>query len=212
MIIVPVLWSLNKHSHSQVSSQHVYASLMLRLFKVDALLYQVCLYHLFKTCPYLIPNVYIREQFASEEEFHRSLGYRQKDGGEREKLDGYLKRMNAAGQLFGRLVSVEVEDSKMSLSLGWQWLGRIFLVPVQSAVTASVLHGFLSTAGNKMASVYGRQFQKLMFLLKNEFLPLISKATGEGGEADLASLYSLIEKYFQTGSIPQPVEGYKPLL
>ena len=101
--------------HQQVKTQPVYASLLLRLWQVDPLIQHLCLYHLYETCPYLVPYVPTREEYSTEEEFHRALGYRQKDGGTREALDSYLNRMEAAGQLYGRIVSMQVKTDKMLL-------------------------------------------------------------------------------------------------
>ncbi|XP_018015603.1 mRNA export factor GLE1 [Hyalella azteca] len=209
----------------QVSSQAVYASLIVRLGSFDPLLLDLCVYQLYRTCPYLVPQVPQREEYETVEEYHRALGYRHKDGGEREALDSYLKRMGAASQLFGRLVCLDgdkpptgqntsTEQNLWSLGpqLGWRWLSRMLLCPVQSAVTCAVLHGFLSVAGALMVKVYGRQMHKMMDHFIERLLPLAEQTTREGGEADLASLKSLMTNYSHTRTFQPPPEGYRALL
>uniref|UniRef100_A0A6A7G0C5 mRNA export factor GLE1 n=2 Tax=Hirondellea gigas TaxID=1518452 RepID=A0A6A7G0C5_9CRUS len=196
----------------QVNSQAVYSSLMLRLWQVDPLIQHLCLYHLYKTCPYLVPCLPFREDYGSEEEYHRALGYRHKDGEKREPLDSYIKRMGSAAQLYGRLVSVQMPNSPLGEQHSWNLLSRLLVLPVQSAVTCSVLHGFFSTAGAMMGKTYGQQFRKLMVLIQEKFLPLLQEVTKEGGEADLASIKTLLENYCQTGTVPPPIEGYRALL
>lgn len=194
----------------QESSQCVYTSLMLKLWTIDPLLKSLCLFHLYKTCPYLVPFQPSREDFSTEEEYNRALGYRQKDGGALEEMANYLKRMRSASQLFGRLVSMDVEKS--GAHMGWQLLSRLLVSPVQSAVTCAVLHGFLSTAGNKMIKLYGKQFHKLMTLIIDQFLPVAQQATEERGEADLAAMKTVLTYYLKSSNIPPPKEGYRPVL
>lgn len=196
----------------QVATMGIYASLIVRIWQLYPEVGELILFKLYETCPFLVPLPVRRDSSQTDEEFNRSIGIRHKEGGTQEPVDKYLTRMGAAAQLYGRVISVQIENHPHGIQEGWKWIARTLSMPPQPSITASLLSGFLSTAGAPLLNQYGKQFTKLLQFICTVYLPEIERDVLEGGQSDIVSLKSLLEQYQQTNSLPQVPEGYKLLL
>ena len=127
-------------------------------------------------------------------------------------MDKYLTRMSACANLYGRIVSFEVEKNPHGLDRGWAWLSRTLSSAPFPSITASLLHGFLDVAAQPLLKAYGKQFHKVLGYLLKVYLPLVEKETLEGGHSDTVALRNMLEEYGRTGKLPKAPEGYRLLL
>ncbi|RXG60140.1 Nucleoporin GLE1 [Armadillidium vulgare] len=169
----------------QVATMGIYASLVVRIWQLYPEVGELILFKLYETCPFLVPLPVRRYPSQTDEEFNRSIGIRHKEG---------------------------VENHPHGIQEGWKWIARTLSMPPQPSITASLLSGFLSTAGAPLLNQYGKQFTKLLQFICTIYLPEIERDVLEGGQSDIVSLKVLLEQYQQTNSLPQVPEGYKLLL
>ncbi|KAB7494117.1 Nucleoporin GLE1 [Armadillidium nasatum] len=189
----------------QVATMGIYASLVVRIWQLYPEVGELILFKLYETCPFLVPLPVRRYPSQTDEEFNRSIGIRHKEGGIQEPVDKYLTRMGAAAQFYGRIISVQVENHPHGIQEGWKWIARTLSMPPQPSITASLLSGFLSTAGAPLLNQYGKQFTKLLQFICIIYLPEIERDVLEGGQSDIVSLKVLLEQYQQTNSLPQVI-------
>lgn len=173
-----------------------YAWLMTELIQIHPDMWDLFLFHMFETCPYLIPIYPLAEEGQSEEEFEKARGLYKK-----EKQDAFCGRMGNAALMYG-LVLYRLKNKPESAFhapvLGWELLVKMCSLPPISGVTAAVLHSFLSAFGVCLQQVYDKQFTKLMVYITTVYLPKIEASTGMGGAQSLDQLKKMIDTLKRT--------------
>ena len=205
---------INLGHDKQVTSMCVYASLSIKIWQYYPAVGEMILFRLYEVCPYLVPRKIECLPNQTSEQYHRSLGFRHKDGGACEALDKFLTRMGAAAQFYARIVCMEIPPSQHphGMQEGWRWLACFLTLPPNKVGSAAVLQGFLSIAGAAFLKSYGKQFKKVLYFIINIYVPLLEKETIEGGHSDIVNLKRLLDNFKTSGTIPPPAEGYKQIL
>lgn len=175
-----------------------YAWFMTELIQSHPDMWDLFLFHMYETCPYIIPIYPIREEGQSEEEFEKARGLYKK-----EKEDAFWGRMGNAALMYG-LVLYKLKNKPESALhapvLGWELLVKMCTLPSISGVTATMLHSFLSAFGICLQQVYNKQFTKLMTYITSVRLPEIENSTEMGGAQSLDQLKKMFETLKRTKS------------
>ena len=127
-----------------------------------------------------------------------------------EPQDKFLKRISGLMYLYAALlVSTPPRGPPHPhcLEHGWAWLTRVMNLEPRPDITATLIHDFLYVAGFALMQSYGKQFQKLLKTLLEDFLPKIRAARGAGGP--VSRLEGFLDKCLKSGRLAQP-EGLLP--
>ena len=138
------------------------------------------------TVPYSIPQY----EDQPDEEYRAALGYRKG-----ETLKEYLDRVADVTQLHATILVTPCtpgENHILPLETGWRWLADVLNREPEQHVTALVLRHFLDVAGHQLQKVYGRQFTRLIAVLKGPYLSLI-RGIEAGDESYMRQLEVLLE-------------------
>ncbi|KAK7080586.1 hypothetical protein SK128_000306 [Halocaridina rubra] len=175
-----------------------YVWLIVNLISVYPDLWEVFLYYIYTTCPYLVPLYIFQEDGQSDEDYLKARGMRQK-----EKSDGYYSRMGNASLLFALVIAYMKRRNIMTVqapSIGWKLLAGLLTFHPTPGVTAIVLEQFLCGVGSDLQQTYGKQFIKLMNYAINVYVPKIEEVTvpGTGGQPTLNQLKLLLGEFKRT--------------
>ncbi|KAM9822282.1 mRNA export factor GLE1 [Syngnathus typhle] len=165
--------------------------------------------HLHKKCPYAVPHYPRMKDGTPVDEYQRILGYRVDDSGV-EGHDSFLKRMSGMIRLYAAIIQQRWPfDSKNEmpthgLNHGWRWLAQMLNMEPIADITATLLFDFLEVCGHALLKSYQGQFWKVIFLLKEQYLPWIEAVTGSGQMGSVSRLRLFLEKLLQEGHISPP--------
>ncbi|XP_076040717.1 gle1 RNA export mediator [Oratosquilla oratoria] len=199
-------------SDKQVANMAVYASFIFSLWIHFPDLGELILFRLYDTCPYLVPLNPQRQEGQSDVDYCKSIGRKWRDSREEgapENFDLYLKRMGNASRLYSRIIAMQVRQGSHphGIQHGWYWICALLSLPPVSGTTATIILGFLETAGNAMLKAYNRQFQKVLNYMIQNYIPCIEAVTEDGGIGALSLLKKFLETFVKTGKINQPEGG-----
>ncbi len=140
----------------------------------------------------------------------RLLGYTYEDN-ELEKQDKFLKRMSGIMHLYAALLITtpppgSPQNHPLGLQVGWAWLSNVMNLTPRPDITATLLNDFLQVAGNAFVKTYGKQFIKLIQILKLDFLPKVHAVTPQGSGGPVQRLETFFSDILRTGNIP-PAKG-----
>ncbi|XP_012273249.1 nucleoporin GLE1 [Orussus abietinus] len=171
--------------------------------------------HFHKTSPYTIPIFPARYEGQSDENYSRSLGYRDSENGDMETEDKYLKRMSGLMRLYVSIMVTRqrkgvTKDHPHGLRNAWRWLAATLnAVPRAELadVYATLMLDVLEVAGNALWSAYPKQFPKLLSLLTSQYYLHMQKSGAAGGP--MSRLEAFLNNCISKGGIPPP-EGQLP--
>ncbi|KAM3910591.1 mRNA export factor GLE1 [Leptodactylus fuscus] len=173
---------------------------------------ELFLANLHKKCPYAVPFYPSFKEGTPVEEYQRLLGYQVKDSIV-EQQDSFLKRMSGMIRLYAAIMQVRwpYGTNKGShphgLNHGWHWLAQMVNMEPLSDITATLLFDFLEVCGNAMIKQYQDQFWKLLFLIKDQYFPMIEKITTSTEMGSASRLKHFLEGAVRRRDIPLP-KGY----
>lgn len=158
--------------------------------------------HLVMSCPYVIPYFPVLEQGQTEEDYLRTLGYRMQKAGGAEPEESFTERVTACIELYAMVMQCDAQIGggggglahPHDLNNAWRWLAEIVNGEVAPEMTALILESFVRIASSKMSLVYGRQFRKMLVMIKFHFVPKIERATEVNQRATLMKLKSTLEE------------------
>lgn len=201
----------------QVSSSHEaafpFAAVIIGLWSKEEAFGELLLAHFFAACPFLVPYHMSRQAGQSDQEYYASLGYNVTDG-VLEQSNKFLKRMSGFVRLYAAILQSPLPQGispphPHGLENGWTWLARILNTDPLPDVTATVLFHFLEVCGHGLHQRYGKQFQKLIFFLCQDYFPKIRSVTPPDSGGPISRLETFLQKCLRQGQILPP-EGTLP--
>lgn len=90
---------------------------------------------------------------------------------------------------------------------GWIWIANFVNIDPIPDICPTLLQEFLRTAGSEMLLTYKSQFQKLLLLIQQQYIPLLEKVDAGGPKARLEEL---INEILKTGKIEPPAGRLAP--
>lgn len=168
---------------------------------------QMFLAQLFKECPFLVPHKPRQLQGQSDVDFLRSWGYRVTETNE--KYEHYQSRTSNFTTLLAAVwVTFPRRESQalhpFGIDNGWRYLVNI----VRSQPDPMFLHFIdkvLEIAGSTMHMTYGRQFVKLVMIVRDVYLPSVEGNVDENMKGAFDRLKNItIAKFFKESKFPQP--------
>ena len=157
---------------------------------------------LIQKCPYVAPHYIRHDPSISESQNRLNMGYLQKSDNSFESEESYHERMAGILSLYAAFVQSPHPHHPHGVSFAWQWLATILNRPPRR-ITPVILVTFLHIAGYTLWNTYHRQFSKLLFFIKSDYLHRLP----EGCIAAKTQLELYIEDFEKQQRIPLP-EGY----
>jgi nucleoporin GLE1 len=162
--------------------------------------------HCYNTCPILVPIYFNKTNDMTEFDYLKLSGYRTSEFGKEEL---YLNRMKNCVSLYSAVLHdqpflLQNKPHPHGLGHGWTLLARILNMEPRPGITAAALLGILEICGFALFNLYGRQFEKLLSFINNDYLPRIDKITTDGQRASFEKLRQFLEDCIKNKSIPQP--------
>lgn len=130
------------------------------------------------------------------------MGYKVNDDGNVEDDEYFYKRMSGILHMyFTLLVSFDFSNG-YGVQIAWNWFADILNMKPRQNITAHMCTIFFKCCGFKMQQIYRKQFDKLMRVFINDFLPKI-KAVPNQSEAFLGRLDLILNEYRQNSQFPE---------
>ncbi|XP_066911176.1 mRNA export factor GLE1-like isoform X2 [Clytia hemisphaerica] len=162
-------------------------------------------------CPYLVPLHFPKTDKISSTEYYQMLGYNVDDG-KVEEDDKYLNKLSGYVRLYASIIQMEMPPDLAGrghphgLENGWVWFTRVLNLEPVELVTATIIFDFLEVAGHAMLKRFGKQFEKLLSLVKDELMPKINAITPSHAKAGATRLKMFLDSCIKEGNI-KPPEG-----
>lgn len=158
------------------------------------------MWHLEEKCPYV--GVYYPKREVGEPETSHLLSCGYVFGADNETLESeesFLNRMRAFLRMYGAIVASNIgSEHPQGISCGWLWLTQTLSVEPTPAVSAAILHAFLSASFYKFLLVYKSQAVKLINFLKKDYLKRIEQNTGpDVKRQSIVQLEMLTDEYLK---------------
>ena len=169
--------------------------------------------YMFEMCPFLVPFHPLRTAGQTDKENYLQLGYKY-DGETIEKQDKYLKRMSGLARLYAALSVSHLPKASSSVSHPhpparvWTWFSSVLNLTPHTDITASLILDILEVTGNTMFAKYGKQFGKLLQLVKSKYFPKLEAVKSEGGPT--VRLDQFLSTAIRGQSIREPDGCLKP--
>jgi len=142
--------------------------------------------YMFEMCPFLVPFHPQQSAGQDDKSYYITLGYKY-EGESIEKQDKYLKRMSGLARLYSALSVSHLPKASTTTthphppSKSWSSLTSLLNLTPHTDITASLLLDMLEVGGNTMFANYGKQFGKLLVVIKDKYFPLLEAVKSEGG-------------------------------
>uniref|UniRef100_A0A1D1XNS0 mRNA export factor GLE1 n=1 Tax=Anthurium amnicola TaxID=1678845 RepID=A0A1D1XNS0_9ARAE len=148
-----------------------------------------------RSCIYTVPKFLQSFKVTNRaNEYQKLIGYREENG-KIESTDSYLDRVESYMKLYAALVQTEIGDIRNphGIKEGWAWLARFLNMLPANKFTAVALEAFLKMAGFALFQKYRAQFNKMLNIISNKFLPALKAK----GNADVYMIISKLETYLE---------------
>jgi len=168
--------------------------------------------YMFELCPFLVPFHPQQSAGQTDQQYYISLGYKY-EGETIEKQDKYLKRMSGLSRLYAALSVSHLPKASTSTThphppaKAFSWLCSVCNLTPHTDITASLLLDMLEVAGHAMFANYGKQFGKLLVLIKDKYFPLLESVKSEGGPT--VRLDQFLTTAIRGQSIKEPEGGLR---
>lgn len=210
-----------KKGDEQVSSKHetafATAMVFVGLWMDHTDIGNLFLAHIHSACPYTVPYYIPKQEGQTSQDYHKALGYKFNSDGNVEKQDQFLKRMSGMMRLYAAIMVVPPPPLRGAstrhphgVEHAWMWLSRVMNIYPHADITATMIYDMLQVAGNALYARYGKQFQKLLYVLIKEYLPKLKRVASASGGGPLTRLETFLEASLKHNGqimIPHP-EGY----
>lgn len=163
---------------------------------------------LYKECPFLLPFKPPKMKNQSNEEFMMSWGYKFKENGKCEDHIFYEGRTTNFAALLGALwisfpQKSENPISPFDIKQAWRYFGNVLNSHPDSNYL-HILEKLLEIAGFMLHQVYGRQFVKMMIMLRDKYIPAVQASIDEETSASFKRLRDAISKFFAESKFTEP--------
>ena len=168
---------------------------------------KIFLAKLFKECPFLVPFKPPKLNGQSDIDFFQSWGYRMlEDKSEKDAI--YQARTSRLAALMAAIwITTNRRDEQaqhpFGIDNGWKYFVNI-LNSQPDQMYLHILEKILEISGSTMHMTYGKQFVKLMILLKDQYLPSLRSVDIESQAAYQRLRDITIAKFFQENRFPPP--------
>ncbi|XP_077140497.1 mRNA export factor GLE1 isoform X1 [Ranitomeya variabilis] len=218
-VYIKLAEKLVEQGEEEVASNHstafLIASVTLGLCERYPKLGELFLANLHKKCPYTVPYYPACKEGTPLEEYGSLMGYQVRDS-KLELQGSFLKRMSGMIRLYAAIIQVRWPfgtnqgSHLFGLNQGWHWLAQMVNMEPLPDITATVLYIFLEACGNAMMKQYQDQFWKLLYLIKDQYVPRIEKITDDAEKASVARLKAFLEGVIRQRDIPLPTGYLQP--
>lgn len=147
----------------------------------------------------------------SERDFLVSWGYRVDSTDRPEAYTNYQSRTSKFAALLGAIWITNSRRDEQSphpfgIDNGWKYLVNVFNSPTNSdPMYLHILDKLLEVAGSTLHLTYGRQFTKLMLVLRDQYLPSIESRVDESMRGAFDRFRNVtIAKFFSENRFAQP--------
>lgn len=203
-----------KQCEEQVSSSHKtafpLAFAILGVWTTDSTFGELMVAHLQAKCPYIIPWYPPSLPNQSVEDYSKSLGYKVSKGRVEDQAK-YLRRMSGIVRTYAAIIQspkpLGCHNHPHGIQHGWTWLTRFMNVEPRKEVTATILYDFIDVAGHALFLEYGKQFIKIMKVIRHRFLDEISRVSAGQHRGPTERLKIFMEDCEKLNSVRKP-EGH----
>lgn len=168
--------------------------------------------YMFELCPFLVPFHPQQSAGQTDKSYYISLGYKY-EGEVIEKQDKYLKRMSGLARLFAALSVSHLPKASTTtthphpIAKVWNWFSSVCNMTPHTDITASLLLDMLEVSGHTMFANFGKQFGKLLVLIKDKYFPQLEAVKSEGGPT--VRLEQFLTTSIRGQSIREPEGGLR---
>ncbi|KAJ3159589.1 Nuclear pore complex nucleoporin component, partial [Geranomyces michiganensis] len=175
------------------------AILCVMLYRAYPEFLDILLGRMAKRCPYIANASFTKLPDEDAEAFRVRLGYRKVNDGW-ETPEQYGERMAGILTLYAAITqTTSLPDNQHGIEYAWLWLART-LNAKPRRVTALLILTMLEIVGFELLKKFGKQAEKLLVVLRDEFLPRNPKEAVASG----TRLKLFLDEVFKTGRIPPP--------
>lgn len=115
---------------------------------------------------YTVPK-YLDTKALSEDDRRKALGYRSAD----ESEEAFTERQSGIVSLFAAVLVTPFSDSRL-VEYAWVWLASL-LNEQPHQQSSAILGSFLEISAVALQQRYGRQFRKILLLLRDDYFKLL---------------------------------------
>lgn len=168
---------------------------------------QMFLALLFKECPFLLPHKPRQMPGQSDVDFLKSWGYRMTD--QVEKYEHYQSRTSNFATLISAIwITCSRRESQAphpcGIDNGWKYLVNI-LSSQPDPMYLHLIDKVLEIAGSTLHVSYGRQFVKVIMIVRDIYLPSVERNVDEKMKGAFDRLRDItIANFFRESRFPQP--------
>lgn len=164
---------------------------------------RIFLAKLFKECPFLVPHKPPTVSGQSDEDFLTSYGYRRN-----EKYEHYQSRTQKFAALMAAIWTTSSRRDEQAphpfpIDHGWKYLANVLNSPADPMVL-HLVDKILEISGSAMHQTFGRQFEKLMFVLREQYMPVVGNSVDEKMKAAFDRLRETIAKFCKENRFATP--------
>lgn len=164
---------------------------------------------LFRQAPMMLPIDPKRSYFPagiSNDEFLKLCGYRKGEEAASDP-DTYIKDSMKYARLYcAFLVSCSPggEFNEKSMTTLWEWTVRLIQRKPEAGALPGILASILQVGGHALASRFGRQFLKVLHVMKSQFVPKLPSPNGPTAKQMAINLSKLIDGALQNQRLDEP--------
>lgn len=164
---------------------------------------------LFRECPFLMPFKPNKLANQSNEQFLESWGFRINNNMCEDHVHYEGRTTKQAALLAALWITFPrrgENTTSFNIRYGWKYFSNL----LNSTPDTNYLHiigKLLEIAGFMFQRVYGKQFYKLMILIRDKYLPVVHMSIDEETSASFNRLKDTVMTFFAENKFPEP-QGY----
>lgn len=162
---------------------------------------------LYKECPFLIPFKPSKMKTQSDKEFMVSWGFRLTNDTCEEHVYYEGRTTKFASLLAALWISFprkgESEISPFNIKHAWMYFANVLNTNPDSNYF-HIIGKLLEICGFMMHQIYGRQFVKLMMVIRDKYIPAVHSAVDEETSASFNRLRDTVNKFFTENKFNEP--------
>ena len=163
---------------------------------------------LYKECPLLMPFKPPKLNNQSNEDFSESCGYRLTNGICEEYYHYEARTKRFASLLAALWISFPRKNeteciSPYDIRYGWKYFANVLNLPPNS-VYLHIIDKMLDVCGFMLHEMYGKQFIKLMLMIRDKYIPIVQSSIDEETTASFNRLKETVNKYFTEKKFNEP--------
>ncbi|KAG5678538.1 hypothetical protein PVAND_008205 [Polypedilum vanderplanki] len=163
---------------------------------------------LYKECPFLMPHKPTKQSTQTNEEFLSTWGFRITNG-ICESHAHYEGRINKFAALMAAMwinFPRGEAENPFNIRNGWEYLAKVLNNPPDTNYL-HIIGKILEIAGFMLHKVYGKQFIKMMILIRDKYIPSVHSSIDEENIASFNRLRETVTSFFNNKAFTPP-EGF----